>query len=42
MGRLDKDFLTLTMPEKTFGAVTLHLGKDAGMWASRMRDLNCG
>ena len=42
VGRLDKDFLTLTMPEKTFGAVTLQLGKDAGMWASRMRDLNCG
>jgi len=42
MGRLDKDFLTLTMPERTFGSVTLHLGKDAGMWASRMRDLNCG
>jgi hypothetical protein len=41
-GRLDKDFLTLTTPEKTFGAVTLLLGKDAGMWASRMRDLNCG
>ena len=41
-GRLDKDFLTLTTPEKTFGAVTLQLGKDAGMWASRMRDLNCG
>ncbi len=41
-GRLDKDFLTLTMPERTFGAVTLHLGKDAGMWASRMRDLNRG
>ncbi len=41
-GRLDKDFLTLTTPERTFGAVTLHLGKDAGMWASRMRDLNCG
>ena len=42
VGRLDKEFLTLTMPEKTFGAVTLQLGKDAGMWASRMRDLNCG
>jgi len=42
VGRLDKDFLTLTMPERTFGAVTLQLGKDAGMWASRMRDLNCG
>lgn len=42
MGRLDKEFLTLTMPERTFGAVTLKLGKEAGMWASRMRDLNCG
>lgn len=42
VGRLDKDFLTLTMPERAFGAVTLQLGKDAGMWASRMRDLNCG
>lgn len=41
-GRLDKDFLTLTTPERTFGAVTLQLGKDAGMWASRMRSLNCG
>ncbi|KTE06578.1 hypothetical protein [Sphingopyxis sp. H115] len=39
IGRLDKDFLTLTMPERTFGAVTLQLGKDAGMWASRMREI---
>ena len=39
MGRLDKEFLTLTMPEKTFGAVTLKLGKEAGMWASRMREI---
>ena len=39
IGRLDKDFLTLTTPEKTFGAVTLQLGKDAGMWASRMREV---
>ncbi len=39
IGRLDKDFLTLTTPERTFGAVTLQLGKDAGMWASRMRDI---
>ncbi|BBB13226.1 hypothetical protein [Sphingopyxis sp. FD7] len=39
IGRLDKDFLTLAMPEKTFGAVTLQLGKDAGMWASRMREV---
>ena len=42
VGRLDKDFLTLTLPEKTFGAVTLQLGKDAGMWASRMRELRHG
>ena len=40
IGKLDKDFLTLTMPERTFGAVTLQLGKDAGMWASRMRSLS--
>lgn len=39
IGRLDKDFLTLTTPERTFGAVTLHLGKEAGMWASRMREV---
>src|SRR3546814_20938627 len=38
IGKLDKDFLTLTPPERTFGAVTLQLGKDAGMWASRMRE----
>ena len=42
VGRLDKDFLTLTTPEKRFGAVTLQLGKDAGMWASRMRELKHG
>jgi hypothetical protein len=41
-GRLDKDFLTLTTAERTFGAVTLHLGKDAGMWASRMREIGRG
>lgn len=39
-GRLDKDFLTLTIPERTFGAVTLHLGKEAGVWASRMREVS--
>ncbi len=38
-GRLDKEFLTLTAPERTFGSVTLRLGKDAGLWASRMRDV---
>ncbi len=42
IGRLDKDFLTLTPPERTFGSVTLQLGKDAGMWASRMRSLSVG
>ncbi|QNO25502.1 hypothetical protein EEB18_011855 [Sphingopyxis sp. OPL5] len=41
-GRLDKDFLILTMPERTFGTVTLQLGKDAGMWASRMREIARG
>lgn len=38
-GRLDKEYLTLTAPERTFGSVTLRLGKDAGLWASRMRDV---
>ena len=38
-GRLDKDFLTLTAPERSFGSVTLRLGKDAGLWASRMREM---
>ena len=42
VGRLDKDFLTLTMPERTFGSVTLQLGKDAGVWAARMRDVAHG
>jgi hypothetical protein len=42
IGKLDKDFLTLTPPERTFGAVTLQLGKDAGMWASRMREFSRG
>ena len=37
--RLDKDFLTLAPLERTFGAVTLNLGKDAGAWAARMRSL---
>lgn len=41
-GRLDKDFLTLTTPERTFGSVTLQLGKEAGMWASRMREFRHG
>jgi len=41
-GRLDKDFLTLTPPERTFGSITLQLGKDAGLWASRMREVGHG
>ena len=39
VARLDKDFLTLAPSERTFGAVTLNLGKDAGVWAARMRSL---
>ena len=39
IGRLDKDFLTLTPPERSFGAATLNLGKEAGVWAARMRSL---
>lgn len=39
VARLDKDFLTLAPPERTFGAVTLNLGKEAGVWAARMRSL---
>lgn len=42
IGRLDKDFLTLTIAERQFGAVTLQLGKDAGVWASRMREFGRG
>lgn len=42
IGRLDKDFLVLTTPDRRFGAVSLQLGKEAGVWASRMRDLRHG
>ncbi len=38
-GRLDKTFLTLSVPERTFGPVTLQLGRDAALWASRLRDV---
>lgn len=37
--RLDKNFLILSSPDRRFGSVTLNLGKQAGMWASRMRRL---
>ena len=39
VARLDKNFLVLTTPDRTFGSVTLQLGKEAGMWASRMREI---
>lgn len=42
VARLDKNFLILTTPDRTFGSVTLQLGKEAGMWASRMRELKHG
>lgn len=42
VGRLDKDFLVLTTADRLFGAVALQLGKEAGVWASRMRDLRHG
>ena len=42
IGRLDKDFLTLKTPEKAFGGGTLQLGKEGGMWASRMREFSRG
>ncbi|MCC2601559.1 hypothetical protein [Sphingopyxis yananensis] len=37
--RLDKNFLILTVPERRFGPVALQLGKQASVWAARMRDL---
>lgn len=39
MMRLDKQFLILTVPERRFGPVALQLGKQAGVWAARMRNL---
>ena len=35
--RLDRDFLTIGTGEKTFGAVTLHLGEAAQIWAAGLR-----
>lgn len=37
--RLDKEFLILDVPERSFGPVALKLGQGASVWASRMRDL---
>ncbi len=35
--RLDREFLTIGTGEKTFGAVTLHLGDAAQVWAAGLR-----
>jgi hypothetical protein len=37
--RLDQNFLTVGTGEKTFGAVTLHLGDKAQYWAAGLRHL---
>jgi hypothetical protein len=38
--RLDQNFLTLGTGEKSFGAVTLHLGAQAQYWASGLRSIS--
>jgi hypothetical protein len=37
--RLDHNFLTIGTGEKTFGKVTLNLGKDAQYWAAGLRHM---
>lgn len=37
--RLDREFLTIGTGERTFGAVTLHLGEAAQVWAAGLRHL---
>ena len=37
--RLDQNFLTVGTGERTFGRVTLNLGKEAQYWASGLRHL---
>ena len=37
--RLDRNFLTITPAEKTFGSITLDLGDKAGIWAAGFRRL---
>ena len=37
--RLDRNFLTIGTGERTFGKITLDLGKDAQYWASGLRHL---
>lgn len=39
VARLDRNFLTIGTGERTFGSVTLDLGKDAQYWASGLRHL---
>ena len=38
-GRLDRNFLTLTPAEKSFGSVTLDLGEEAQVWAASLRQV---
>lgn len=35
--RLDRNFLTITPAERTFGSITLDLGDKAGVWAAGFR-----
>jgi hypothetical protein len=37
--RLDQNFLTIGTGERTFGKITLNLGKDAQHWAAGLRHL---
>ncbi|MBD3728691.1 MAG: hypothetical protein IE933_03200 [Sphingomonadales bacterium] len=39
-GNLDRNFLTIETPEKTFGRVTFDLGPSAQEWAASFRRLN--
>lgn len=40
--RLDRNFLTISAAEKTFGSITLDLGENAGKWAAAFRRLAGG
>lgn len=40
--RLDRTLLTLVPDDPMFGSVTLNLGKQASIWASRLRDVGNG
>ncbi len=39
VARLDRNFLTIGTGERTFGKITLDLGKNAQYWASGLRHL---